>query len=103
MKKEFKPLPIKADAEIAEIIKDRAIPNMGRAIKAANEQAEAPDRPHQLKGKLTKASYDALQRRLCEEKIRGDGVTIDCLIARGLKAIGVAIDEADLLPDRRRR
>lgn len=99
--REFKPLSVRNDEEIAEIIKQRAIPNIGRAIKAANEQAAAVERPFTIRGKLSQSSYENLLRRLCEEKVRGDGVGIECLIARGLQALGVEIHPADLMPDRR--
>lgn len=101
--RDFNPLPLNDDKKIHEIAKRHGIPDIGPAQKAADQNAPAIERPHQLKGKLTKESYAALQRRLYEEKVKGEGVTIDCLIARGLKAIGVDIAAVDLMPDRRRK
>jgi len=96
-------LPVQDDRELEQIAKIRGIPDLGRAIKAANTDAPAAvERPHQLKGKLTKASFEALMKHLYEEKIKGRPVTVEYLIANGLKMQGIEIDPNDLHLDRRK-
>lgn len=105
MKRTQEWLAVQDDIELETIAKMRRIPNLGRAIKAANTDAAAPapvERPHQLKGKLTKASFEALMKHLYEEKIKGRPVTLEYLIANGLKLQGIEIDAADLALDRRK-
>lgn len=99
-KRVFKPAPLD-EATVAQIKSEHRIPDIGRAIRIA-DQPVTVDRPHHIKARVSAQTYLALQRHILELKAQGTPATIDYLIASGLKAIGVAVDSADLQPDRRK-